>query len=273
MSIRLISDLILVVIAAGVAYKNYCQLLKKESSQIKNGVDTTFSVVSDNSCEIKKIAFLFTIDSIQNNSVGVYFDIEATGDHEILLVNTPFKISKDLKEDRKHEEITATKNSSHIIIRKKEKSRLETKISNLYLSGEIGTNREASMCKYIFQLHDFYVGESPFKKGKELSRIANGNIEKMYSPSIKKLNVLFRNTDKRYQSNPEKSLPFPNVFLSQELRWYSESEGSNHSSIYAVFSNYSKIEINRRKYFISSIIFTLASSSLVAIVLDIIWGV
>jgi len=267
--IRILIDLILILIAVYVSYRCYQFLLDRESPPVINHVDSKFTVASKKSCVIESISFFIVIDSIESNQVGLYLNIEIFGDYDTLAIDLPIKIKKSVFIDGENEEITAEEGESSIVFKKKPNTSVKTKINTLFTYGEISTTRELHRCRYIFQLYDFYVDNPPFEDGKFFKGVS---IE-TYTPSVEKMTVIFSNKDDTYQPDPEKSLPFPNVFLPQEIRWYSGGERSNHSSINATFSNHTMLEISKRKYFIYSVLFTLASSASVAIVLDLVWSV
>ena len=267
--IRILIDLIFISIAVYASYRYYQLLLQRESPQVINHVDSKFTVASKKPCVIESISFFIVIDSIESNQVGVYLNVNISGDYDTLAIGLPIKIKKSISIDGENEKITAEENESSFLLTKKPDTPIKTEVNTLFAYGEISTIREPHRCKYIFQIHDFHVDNPPFEDGKFFKGVS---IE-TYTPSVEKMNIIFSNNDDTYHPDPEKSLPFPNVFLSQELRWYSGSEKSNHSSIYVTFSNRAMLEINKRRYFIYSVLFTLSSSALVAISLDLVWNI
>lgn len=269
MDLRSIIDISLITIIAIVTYWSYLQLLKKQLPRKTNNIDATFSISSINPCEIKNISFLIVIDSVKNNQIGVYLDLEVSGNYGSLFINTPIKFKTNIKIDTEKVKITGEENKTDIVISQKCKETSINKIKTIYTYGEMATSKDTSSCTYFFSLTDFTAKDSPYEKGEYLKFVAG----EIYSPKIENMNIIFKNHCDNYQPTPEKSFPTPNSFLPQELRWHSSPEKDKHTSIYAVFTDNTMLDENKTRYFIHSIIFALSSSALVAVTLDLIWNI
>ena len=266
---RLLIDMVILLVTINFARRHYNILWANEASPKDNDIQSTFSIASKKDCVVESIMFFIVIDDVKNNIVDVYLDIDIKGDYDILVINVPFVISKERNIDNDNEKISLSKGGKNIKIIKKTNLPNNTKIKNLVFRAEISTSKEKSKCKYIFPLYDFHVAGTPYGESKVVKTISN----KFYSPIIENISVIFKMLDISYKPDPEKSIPFPSVFLPQEQRWYSSISKNDHSSIYSVFCNFSELEENKRKAFASNVIFTLASSSSVAIFLDALWNI